>query len=139
MTPNPTTPPATADPGICPICEREKVAFQWVCHSCFRRLPQNFRKSFSALKLQALWWLRQHPAAAGLTSPVTFPLKTEPKEKMAPARHQSKIGRLRAALLELLAEHERDDALPTSARFLFYELVQRGILSKERKDARPAS
>ena len=46
----------------------------------------------------------------------------------------SKIGRLRAALLELLAEHQRDDALPTSARFLFYELVQRGILSKERKE-----
>ena len=44
----------------------------------------------------------------------------------------SKIGRLRAALLELLTEHERDGALPTSARFLFYELVQRKILSKER-------
>jgi hypothetical protein len=44
----------------------------------------------------------------------------------------SKIGRLRAELLELLTEHERDGALPTSARFLFYELVQRKILSKER-------
>lgn len=47
--------------------------------------------------------------------------------------HESKIGRLRDELLELLAEHERDGALPTSARFLFYELVQRGIISKERK------
>ena len=46
----------------------------------------------------------------------------------------SKIGRLRAALLELLAEHERSRALPTSARFLFYELVARGVLSKERKE-----
>ena len=45
----------------------------------------------------------------------------------------SAIGRLRQALLELLQEHRRDDALPTSSRFLFYELVQRGILSKERK------
>ena len=46
----------------------------------------------------------------------------------------SKIGALRAALLELLREHERDDGgLPTSSRFLFYELVQRGILSKEQK------
>jgi hypothetical protein len=35
----------------------------------------------------------------------------------------------------LLQEHERDDALPTSARFLFYELVQRGVISKERKTA----
>jgi HEAT repeat protein len=46
---------------------------------------------------------------------------------------RSKIGSLRLALLELLEEHERDNALPTSARFLFYELVQRGILSKQRK------
>ena len=45
----------------------------------------------------------------------------------------SKIGRLRQASLELLNEHEQDGALPTSSRFLFYELVQRGILSKERK------
>jgi hypothetical protein len=47
--------------------------------------------------------------------------------------HQSKIGKLRCALLELLAEHQSDGALPTSARFLFYELVQRGVISKERK------
>jgi hypothetical protein len=47
--------------------------------------------------------------------------------------NMSEIGRLRAELLELLAEHQRSQALPTSARFLFYELVQRGILSKERK------
>src|SRR6516225_7703129 len=48
----------------------------------------------------------------------------------------SKIGALRAILLALLEEHERDGALPTSARFLFYELVQRGQLSKERTGAR---
>jgi hypothetical protein len=42
----------------------------------------------------------------------------------------SKIGRLRDALRELLAEHQRDDALPTSARFLFYELIQRGVIPK---------
>jgi hypothetical protein len=36
----------------------------------------------------------------------------------------SKAAILRAALLELLAEHEAADAIPTSARFLFYELVQ---------------
>jgi hypothetical protein len=45
----------------------------------------------------------------------------------------SKIGNLRLALLELLAEHESDEALPTSARFLFYELVGRGLISKEKK------
>jgi hypothetical protein len=42
----------------------------------------------------------------------------------------SEIGRLRPALQELLAEHERSQALPTSARFLFYELVRRGIISQ---------
>jgi hypothetical protein len=48
----------------------------------------------------------------------------------------SKIAILREAQLELLHEHERDDALPTSARFLFYELVSRGVVSKERQGAR---
>jgi hypothetical protein len=51
---------------------------------------------------------------------------------------ESKVGRLRAALRELLAEHQRDGALPTSARFLLYELVQRGIISKERQGSRRA-
>jgi hypothetical protein len=31
----------------------------------------------------------------------------------------------------LMDEHRRDDALPTSVRFLFYELVARSIISKE--------
>jgi len=39
-------------------------------------------------------------------------------------------------LISLLHEHERDGALPTSARFLFYELVQRGQLSKQSTGAR---
>jgi hypothetical protein len=45
---------------------------------------------------------------------------------------ESKIGALRAILLALLEEHERDGTIPTNARFLFYELVQRGQFSKER-------
>jgi hypothetical protein len=48
----------------------------------------------------------------------------------------SKIGALRELLFGLLQEHERDGAIPTSARFLYYELVQRGQLSKERIGAR---
>ena len=43
---------------------------------------------------------------------------------------------LRDALLTLLREHEADGTLPTSNRFLFYELVQRGIISKEKTGAR---
>jgi hypothetical protein len=50
----------------------------------------------------------------------------------------SKIGRLRTALHNLLLEHDRDGAIPTSARFLFYELVQRGIVSKEKTGVRRA-
>jgi hypothetical protein len=48
----------------------------------------------------------------------------------------SKIGALRDLLLGLLREHERDGTIPTNARFLFYELVQRGQLSKEKTGAR---
>jgi hypothetical protein len=42
----------------------------------------------------------------------------------------SKIGELRDLLVALLQEHERDNALPTSARFLFYELVTRKHINK---------
>jgi hypothetical protein len=37
----------------------------------------------------------------------------------------SKIGTLRDLLFDLLQEHERDGTIPTNARFLYYELVQR--------------
>src|SRR5262245_23269138 len=45
-------------------------------------------------------------------------------------RPGSKIGRLRTALMYLIDEHRRDGALPTSVRFLFYELVTRSVISK---------
>src|SRR5262249_22102886 len=45
----------------------------------------------------------------------------------------SKIAVLRDALLQLLGEHERTGALPTSNRFLFYELVARGVIGKEKQ------
>jgi len=48
----------------------------------------------------------------------------------------SKAALLREALLTLLAEHKRDDMLPTNGRFLYYELIARGIVSKERTGAR---
>ena len=51
-------------------------------------------------------------------------------------RPKSGIGRLRTALMYLMEEHRNDGALPTSVRFLFYELVARSIISKggERPD-----
>ncbi len=42
----------------------------------------------------------------------------------------TKKGRLQRACLALLREHEADGALPTSGRFVFYELVDRGIIPK---------
>jgi hypothetical protein len=48
---------------------------------------------------------------------------------------ETKSGRLQRQVLELVREHERAGAVPTSGRFLFYELVQRGILSKQKQGA----
>jgi hypothetical protein len=48
----------------------------------------------------------------------------------------SKIGAMRERLFALLAEHDRDGAIPTNARFLYYEALQRRWLSKERTGAR---
>ena len=42
----------------------------------------------------------------------------------------TKLGRLRSALLELWQKHTAAYTLPTSARFLYYELVAAGAISK---------
>jgi hypothetical protein len=42
----------------------------------------------------------------------------------------TKIGRLRRACFDKLREHERDGALPTNGRFVFYELEQDGVIPK---------
>ncbi|HEX9231347.1 MAG TPA: hypothetical protein VF869_05535 [Jatrophihabitantaceae bacterium] len=41
------------------------------------------------------------------------------------------LGMMRRRALELLEDHEANDEIPTSVRFIFYEMVQRGWLSKE--------
>ena len=46
------------------------------------------------------------------------------------SKPQTKAGRLQRAVLELLHEHRDRGELPTSNRFLFYELVQAGVLDK---------
>jgi len=48
----------------------------------------------------------------------------------------SKIETIRNALRELLAQHRQEDTLPTSARFLFYELVTLRVISKEKTGQR---
>jgi hypothetical protein len=42
----------------------------------------------------------------------------------------TKIGKLRRACLDKSHEHERDGALPTNGRFIFYELEQDGVIPK---------
>ena len=43
------------------------------------------------------------------------------------SKEGTKAGRLQRACPDLLREHEEDGALPTSIRFLFYELLDRGV------------
>lgn len=45
-------------------------------------------------------------------------------------------GKLQRAALAVLREHEANDELPTSVRFIFYELEQAGVVSKEKTGAR---
>jgi hypothetical protein len=46
-------------------------------------------------------------------------------------RPDTKIGRVRSALIYLLDQHRAGGALPTSVRFLFYELVMQRIVTKD--------
>jgi hypothetical protein len=52
-----------------------------------------------------------------------------------PAPHTI-IGNMRGIVFALLQEHVAAATIPTSVRFLYYELVARGIRSKEKKDSR---
>jgi hypothetical protein len=56
-------------------------------------------------------------------------MQNDPNEALL-SKPQTKAGRLQRAVLELLHDHRDRGELPTSNRFLFYELVQRGILDK---------
>jgi hypothetical protein len=57
--------------------------------------------------------------------------ESRPLNEYSDPRPDSKIGRVRTALIYLLDQHRRDGALPTSVRFLFYELVMQRIIAKE--------
>jgi hypothetical protein len=47
---------------------------------------------------------------------------------------ETKCGNLQRACLDLLRQHERDGALPTNGRFVFYELEQLGKIPKHYLD-----
>jgi len=61
---------------------------------------------------------------------------TDAPEPAGLSRPDSAAGKLQRILLRLLREHERDGALPTNGRFLFYELVGLKVVSKEQKQGR---
>src|SRR5215467_13985535 len=61
---------------------------------------------------------------------------TDAPEPAGLSRPDSAAGKLQRILLRLLREHERDGALPTNGRFLFYELVGLKVVSKEKKQGR---
>src|SRR4051812_17659088 len=46
-------------------------------------------------------------------------------------------GNLQRWCLALLREHERDGALPTSDRFIIYELIQLGVVLKSQMRGHP--
>lgn len=64
---------------------------------------------------------------------------TETYDESALGDPESKAGRLRRAVLDRLRVHEREGTLPTSARFLFYELIQAGVVSKDTPAPRPGA
>jgi len=51
-------------------------------------------------------------------------------------RPDTKRGQVRIALMRLLDQHRRNGALPTSMRFLFYELIGQRVISKHQAHAR---
>jgi hypothetical protein len=53
---------------------------------------------------------------------------------MALSAEHTRAGYLQRACLDLYEEHRRDGTLPTSLRFLFYELEGRGIVAKSYAD-----
>jgi hypothetical protein len=53
------------------------------------------------------------------------------------SRPNTTAGRLQRACLAVLQEHEADGALPTSGRFIWYELEQRGIVDKAQARGHP--
>lgn len=65
-----------------------------------------------------------------------------PIERLALSPPETEMGRIQQALLRLLrgpkhAQAPGGDGLPTSSRFLFYELVQMGVLDKDSGKKRP--
>ena len=60
----------------------------------------------------------------------------DPNSKPDYGRPDTKAARLRRVVHELLLAHEQRGELPTSNRFLFYELIQSRVLDKSKTRAK---
>jgi hypothetical protein len=58
-----------------------------------------------------------------------------PEIEAALSKPDTKAGRLQRACLERMFAHRDEDALPTSARFIYYELIQSGVVLKKDESA----
>jgi putative DNA primase/helicase len=58
-----------------------------------------------------------------------------PEIEAAMSKPDTKAGRLQRARLERVFAHWDEDALPTSARFIYYELTQSGVVLKKDESA----
>jgi len=57
-------------------------------------------------------------------------VKFSPEIEAKLSKANSKAGRLQREVLRVLVEHRNDGALPTSGRFIFYELEGRGVVPR---------
>jgi hypothetical protein len=48
------------DELTCKHCLGPKQGHHFVCHSCWKLLPRNFKVAFAKLKGQCFWWLREY-------------------------------------------------------------------------------
>jgi hypothetical protein len=71
---------------------------------------------------------------AGRTG-TAFELSAEAVERLS--KPGSDCGILQRAMLALYLEHRDDGALPTGGRFLWYEMVQRGVVDKKKARGHP--
>jgi hypothetical protein len=58
------------DTDLCRICGAEKLPHNFVCETCFKRLPRSFRTQYATLKLWALAWLRENASKQEEVTPV---------------------------------------------------------------------
>ena len=55
--------------SLCPFCGREKIALDFCCSTCWKRLPNWIRALFVRAKNRARGWLRANPEQSNPQAP----------------------------------------------------------------------